>query len=120
MANTVGVALSSAAGLCFQLFDAVAGDAGAVQRQPAADGQAGVVLQGLQQGLQHGQVAVGRFNEQLGLPGFQRQRFQFADALSALLRVLRQVADKGKVLSVEPAGGQCQQQATPGRPVARR
>ena len=35
---------------------------------------------------------------------------KFADALHALLRVLRQVADKGKVLAVQAAGGQRQQQ----------
>ena len=60
----------------------------ASQCQAAADGEPSVVLQGLQQRLQHGGIAVGRLDKKLGLASFEGQRFQLADALAALGGVL--------------------------------
>ena len=67
-------------------------------------------LQGVRQRVQQGGVAVGRFNEELGLPRFERQRLQLANALRARRRFLRQVTVEDKTLPIQPAGGQRQQQ----------
>ena len=67
-------------------------------------------LQVLQQGIPQGDVAIRRFDEQLGLAALQRQRFQLTDALRPLQDILGQVPDKGEVLAVQAAGGQGQQQ----------
>ena len=68
------------------------------------------MLKRLQQRPHHGHIAVRRLNKELGLPGFQGQRFQLANSLRALGRIGRQVAHKRKILAVESAGCQRQQQ----------
>ena len=102
--------LVGAVGLCAPLAHGLAARAGAGQGQAAAHGQVGAGLQGVQQGLQQGGVSVGCFDKQLRLAALERQGLQCADALGAFVGVLRQVAHKGKVLPVEPAGRQRQQQ----------
>ena len=88
------------AGFLSPLLHALAARGAAGQGQAAADRQAGVWVERLQQGLQQSGVAVGRLDKQLGLAGFQRQRFEGADALGALVAALRQIADEGEVLAV--------------------
>ena len=78
---------------------------GGRQRQATGYGQACIGVQALQQAAEHGRVAVGGFDPQLGLPGFERQRLQLFQADSALSRVLRQVTHKGEILAIEAAGG---------------
>ena len=85
------------------LGGAEAAGAGVGQGQALADAQAGGGLQGVRQCVQQGGVAVGGFDEELGLAGFQGQGFEGADALGAGGGVLRQVADEGEVLPVQAA-----------------
>ncbi len=68
--------------------------------QTTGAGQAGVALQAVHQRIPQGLVAVGRFNEHLGLTVFGGEVFQLAQALRPCRAVLRQVADKRKVLAV--------------------
>ena len=80
------------------------------QVQADAQGQARVGLQALQQALQQRRVAVGGFDEYLRLAAAQGQGFELANALRSGAAFLWQVAHKGKLLPIEPAGGQRQHQ----------
>ncbi|EEF27495.1 conserved hypothetical protein [Ricinus communis] len=65
---------------------------------------------GCHQRVQHGGVAVGRFDEQLRLLFLARALFQVLDALGALGGVGRQVAVEGEALPVQAARHDGQQQ----------
>ncbi len=80
------------------------------QGEATAHRHAGRGCQALEQGGQQRGVAVGRFDQQLRLAAAPRQTFQFAQTGRAGWRILRQVADEGKALPVQAAGGQGQQQ----------
>jgi len=59
---------------------------------------------------EHGGVAVRRFDPHLGLSSFDGQGFQLLEPGCSLATVLRQVAYESKVLSIQTASRQRQQQ----------
>jgi protease-4 len=80
------------------------------QSQAAAHRQPGLPRQLAQQRLEQRGIAVGCFNEHLGLPGLLHQLTEAAQARAALGAVLRQVTYKRKVLAIQATGRQRQHQ----------
>ena len=78
------------------------------QGQSAGKTQSSLSLKTRYQGRPHRHISVRRFNEQLGLTCLESPLFQLFDFAQAILRLLRQVAYKCKILTIQAAAGQGQ------------